>query len=259
MTTLRELQTVFREHLLRPDTAMQTYVVDAGRTDTATRLAVYSDAYRIRLLEGLDANYPALHKWLGDREFCRLGEAYLEARPSQHYSIRWFGHLLPAFMAHTTPWNEQPFACELAEFEWAMSEAFDAADADSIGFDRIATLAPAAWAGLRLTFHPSLRRLPLFWNVPPIWQALTRDETPDTPERTTTAAPWIVWRRALALYYRPLDIDEARALDTARDGTTFAALCERLCEWIDAEHVAMRAAGFLQQWVQDGLIADIET
>ena len=37
----------------------------------------------------------------------------------------------------------------------------------------------------------------------------------------------------------------------------FAAICEGLCEWVDAQNVAAHAAGLLKQWLTDGLISEI--
>ena len=55
-----------------------------------------------------------------------------------------------------------------------------------------------------------------------------------------------------------MEVDEAWALDQARAGLNFPELCEGLCEWIDAEHAANRAASFLKQWVVDGLIVGVK-
>ncbi len=238
---------------------MQARVAGTGHVNIETRLAIYADGYRSRLVEALDANFPCLHKGLGDDDFAQLARAYLDAHPSQHYSIRWFGHRLPAFMAATSPWNEQPFAGELATFEWAMSEAFDAADATVVTLAQMAAVAPEHWPDMQFAFHPSLHQLSLQWNTPPIWRALSRDETPETPEQAETAVAWITWRQDYSLFHRHLEVDEAWALEAARRSENYSVLCEGLCTWVDAEHVALRAVGFLRQWVSDGLITQINT
>lgn len=258
MNTLQRLQSEFRQYLLRPDARMQALVLGTERVDAATRLAIYADAYRQRLVEALDANYPVLHQWLGDETFNRLGLAYLERHPSRHYSIRWFGHRLPEFMAATSPWRDQAFVRELAAFEWAMSEAFDAGDDAIVAPEQVAALPSDSWPGMRLGFHASLRRLALRWNAPSLWHALTKGEPAEAAEEKDRPLAWIVWRQNLSLYYRSLDADEAWALDALCQKQNFAAICERLCEWVDAEHVAARAAGFLRQWVTDGLIARLD-
>ncbi len=54
-------------------------------------------------------------------------------------------------------------------------------------------------------------------------------------------------------------MDEAFALDALLRGETFGAICEGLTEWIDAQNVAVHAAGLLRQWLTDGLIHEIHT
>ena len=65
---------------------------------------------------------------------------------------------------------------------------------------------------------------------------------------------WLIWRRQLKTRWRSLDVDEAWALEQAASGADFAAVCEGLLEWIDAEQLSLRAAGLLKQWVGDGLL-----
>jgi len=38
-------------------------------------------------------------------------------------------------------------------------------------------------------------------------------------------------------------------------GANFADICEGLLEWIDADQVALIAAGFLKQWISDQLLS----
>jgi hypothetical protein len=77
------------------------------------------------------------------------------------------------------------------------------------------------------------------------------------PEQTEYPVGWMVWRQGLRIYFRSLSVDQAWMLDALRDGQAFAEVCEGLTEWIDAQHVALHAAGLLKQWLEDGLIAHI--
>jgi hypothetical protein len=257
---LRDLQTELRRYILEPHAPIAMPIVDTRHTDARARLDIYADAYRVRLIEALDANFPALHIWVGGNEFNAIALAYIDAQPSTHYSIRWFGHRLPTFLRTDPRWKTNLIVCELAQFEWAISEAFDARNADALAADALSSLAPDAWPELRFGMNPSLRRLALRTNAPEMWRALPKlaAQIP-TPERGAHPAAWMVWRQELAIYYRKLEVDEAWALDAAAEGQTFADICEGICEWVDAEHVAMRAAGFLRQWTQDGLIVQLKS
>ncbi|MEK7206338.1 MAG: DNA-binding domain-containing protein [Pseudomonadota bacterium] len=259
MNTLHDLQSEFQSFLLHRREDICAQVVGTDKASAEQRLAIYYDAYRLRLLEALDSNYPVLHGWTGDEEFEKLGLAYLAAHPSTHFSIRYFGHELARFLAASEAYRDKPFLSEMAQFEWAMSEAFDALDSALVRLEDMAAMAPESWPGLRFKMQDSVHRLNLAWNVPVIWKAIDAEQAPEEPQRSEYPRSWLLWRQDLKTYFRSLSVDEAWALDAAANGGTFAMICEGLCEWIDAQHVAAHAAGLLKQWILDGLISGIDT
>jgi len=267
MNPLASLQSDFQSFLLRREEGLLNRVSGTAKVDAQTRVAIYYDAYRLRLLEALDANYPVLHAWIGDDEFEQLGLAYLDTHPSRHFSIRYFGHRLPEFRG-TEAYRDRPYLAEMAAFEWALSEAFDAADDDTMRIEDMAGIPPDAWPTMHFRFHASMRRLNLRWNVPAIWNPINRniesekngdEPTAEVPAPTAEEYPrsWLIWREELKTYFRSLPVDEAWAIDTAVAGGTFAEICEGLVEWIDAQNVAVHAAGLLKQWITNGLISEI--
>ena len=58
--------------------------------------------------------------------------------------------------------------------------------------------------------------------------------------------------------FRSIEVDEAWALDQARQGADFSAICGGLTEWIDAQYVAQRAVEFLKRWLIDELIIKVD-
>jgi hypothetical protein len=59
-------------------------------------------------------------------------------------------------------------------------------------------------------------------------------------------------------HYRSLDVDGGWALDSAMSGGSFENLCEGICEWIDEEHAPARIAGFLGNWINEGLLVNLK-
>lgn len=55
-----------------------------------------------------------------------------------------------------------------------------------------------------------------------------------------------------------MSVEESFSLDSFMQGQCFSEICEGLCEWLDDEQVAVNAAGFLQAWVSDGWITNLE-
>lgn len=142
MTALRELQRGFQAWVVGDASALPDTVTGAGAASAEVRLGVYANAIRLRFLDVLAQDYPGLSALAGDDGFRRLGLAYIEAHPSHHPSIRWFGCHLPAFLRASAPWRERPVLAEMAAFEWVKGELLDAADSPVMGVEDIAAIPP---------------------------------------------------------------------------------------------------------------------
>jgi hypothetical protein len=255
--SLSELQQAFQSGVLHFQDTPPDFVVDTGQASAVERFTVYTEAYRLRLIEALSADYPALQNWLNDEGFNAMCRVYIDASPSDQFSIRWFGRHLPGFLAETPPYSEQAEIAELAAFEWALSEAFDAPESTVADYGRLAAIEPAHWPSLKLKFHPSLRRIDLHYNAPQIRQASNQQETlPDFIKNTELQA-WIIWRQQLKLLFRSLSVQEAFAIDAFLQGQCFAEVCTGLGEWLDEAQIVISIAGFIQTWLRDGWIADV--
>ena len=256
--SLGEMQREFQGSLLNQQQTPPAFIVDTPGVSSIDRFKVYTEAYSLRLIEALIADYPALKDYLGDDGFDTLARAYVKAWPSDKFSIRWFGQQLPRFLGKTPPYDDQPELKELASFEWVLSEAFDASDCTSVGFEQLAEIEPSHWPSLQLSFHPSLRRIDLKHNAPQVWQASNQKQPLPVIKENTDPQVWVVWRNDLRLLFRSISASEAISLDTFMQEKCFAEVCECLCEWLDEEQVAINAAGFIQTWVRDSWITDVE-
>lgn len=263
MSALATLQAEFAAWMRgtpEPAGALRARVLDTEKADRDTLLAVYRDAYALRLIEALTTDFPGLLAMTGHAEFDMMARAYIAAHPSTHPSVRWFGRSLADFLARTPPFSATPAAADMARFEWALGEAFDAADAEPLTFGQLATAPPEAWESLRLSFVPSLRRLALTHQAPQAFQRrelVAPGELEAPPEEG--AVEWLIWRPAADAdaQFRSMTPDEAAALDAVRDGAIFPQMCVLLAEHASsAEAAAERAAGLLRAWLDAGLIDD---
>jgi hypothetical protein len=255
-TQLRELQQDMQRHLLGEDSRVSSAIVDAPPLAAKDRLAIYRNAYRVRLIDALQDTYPVLHGLLGDEMFMNLGEAYVAAHPSVFRSIRWYGRELAAFMTQCPPYDE-PILAEIAQLDWTLAEVFDAPDAEPLLRAALSAVAPAAWGNLAFTFHPSLRRLEFTWNTAAVWKAMSADETPPRPIASEAPMPWVLWRQNLQNYFRSMTGVESAALDAALRGRSFAMICEDLSATLPADEVPAAAATLLGNWADSGIIVAI--
>jgi hypothetical protein len=258
VSRLPDIQEAFQRFLLAGDSTISSHVVGTVRVPVQIRLGIYGDAYRSRLIEALESSYPVLASLLGEADFHTLAAQYVRTHESSSFSIRYYGDRMAEFLATEPDYAKAPLLAELAEWEWAMAAAFDAADVEPIDTAALSGIAPEAWAELRFEWSPSVQVLDLEWNVPEIWKAVTEeaDERPE-PSLHSQALSWLIWRRDLQIYFRPLSGEEAAALAASRASHTFGELCVALCEHFEELEAPRHAAGFLRGWVESGLIVSV--
>jgi hypothetical protein len=254
-TTLAELQRDFQRHVMHGHERIVDAVESTPRVPATTRLAIYSEAYRLRLTDALASTLPRLQQLLGNEEFARVAGEYIDLSPSSFASIRWFGDRLSALLDRS--YRHQPWIAELARWEWAIAISFDAADADPIGVEALGAVAPEHWPTLKFEFHPTVQVLRMKTNAPMLFKALSDDASPPEGVKLDEPQAWLIWRESLKTQYRSLTADEAAALDHARTGGTFESLCDKLCEWHEPEAVPMQAAGMLKRWVLEQMIVQV--
>lgn len=257
MTALTRVQEDFQALLLGRESEIEAHVVGTARVPIATRLGIYSDGYSLRLIEALQANFPALAKLL-DEDFAALGNAYVRAHDSTFRSIRYYGAKLPGFLAEHSEFAQAPILSELARWEWTMTEVFDAADEVPLGAAAFAEIEPSRWGDLRFRFHASVRRLDLNWNAPQMWKALTEDAERPQAAVLNDPAPWLLWRSDLQTVFRSLEAPEAAALDLALRNATFGDICARLGSHFPEDEVPLRAVTYLRTWLQAGMLTAVD-
>ena len=218
-----------------------TFSAPNSRLTGLERIEIYNRMYWFRTLDSLYEDLPGLRAVLGERRFLRLIEAYLGRHPSRSFTLR----DLPARLAgyvRRTPRLTAPhtaLAADMAAFEWAQVECFDAAARPP--------LTPADLAGrpagrLRLEVQPHVRLLALRHPVDEfalaIKDAALRGDASNAVHaagarrgrgarrairRPRPASTWLaVHRHDGKIYYKRLEAPAHRVLAALRDGRTLA-------------------------------------
>lgn len=252
MTTLAEFQRALAAHIRHGAAVPPELMADGPTFPVARRLAVYHDAYRLRLVEALGEDFPLLAALLGEAAFGRLALRYLAACPSRSHTLRDLGCGLAGFLAR------RPALRATAAFEWALLDAFDAADVRTLAAVDLAAVPPRDFARLRFATAPGVQVLRLRWNVPQAWSAWHGGAAATPPARLPTPIDCLIWRREQRVYFRSLPADEALALAALRRGRSFAALCGALARAGDADAADLapaRVAQLLATWLAEGMLA----
>jgi hypothetical protein len=210
--TLRSLQSQFQNALLLD----QPLAAKPLSTRGAAQFGVYRIAYRARLRAALRDNYDVLPLVMGDDAFDALAHAYINALPSNQYSLRWYGHALCDFMATNEALVDHPAMIDLARMEWALRNAFDAASVALLTLAELAEVPAPAWANLHFTLHPSVQLLALHWAVGPVWHALKSGQTDMNPPAALDHH-MLVWRTGMNTQWKSLPSTETEFVKGLRE------------------------------------------
>jgi len=194
-------------------------VLPSATLDPAQRVRIYHDMYLLRMEEALETDYPGLAHFLGTRRWRRLVRGYVEAHPSHSYTLNVLGRELAGYV-HTAPRiSHAGFCRDLARLEWAITEAFDAAETPTLSEDDLAAVPPDAWEGTRLVPTAAFRLLALDYNAGLYLDTLRGDDHDHPLPRRRPS--WVaVCRRDYAVYRVPLTRPGYRLLSGLAGGKT---------------------------------------
>ncbi|MCB1828235.1 MAG: putative DNA-binding domain-containing protein [Coxiellaceae bacterium] len=255
MSHLRELQENFQSYIIEGNPAVINQISDFERLSAQQRADLYKTSYQLRLLEIMENDFSGLYAMMGKEAFEKMGRAYIDSYPSNHFNILYFDRHFSKFLS--TYEFAKPIYIEMADFEWLLGQALMAADAPQLTVNDLAKVPPEQWGGMRLTFHPSTRLIDLFTNAPEIWKAQSANEPVPKVSYHRTATTWLVWRYDLHAYFLSLNAHQAWMFTAFQAGHDFEYICNGLTEWMAEEEVAQFAALTLRDWFSEGIISEI--
>ena len=253
--SLQTVQTDFQDYILhgnKEQPAIVGLISDDFGLPAAERLALYYDAYRLRLCEALSESFKKTRTYVGDDTFSELCLGYIDRHPSRNRNLRWFGDVFAAFVGAALP--DYPVVAELAAFEWALGLAFDAANAPVLTAREVQGLGADDWEQVGFGVPPSLQALNLHWNAPGIWLALDQEASPPQAELFEQGRTWVIWRKDLQAHFRSVDAYEALALRGLAQGKSFAAVCAEAAALAEAD-ITPHIAGWLQTWLKEAMLS----
>jgi hypothetical protein len=252
---LAELQDQFQKALLAEDDRILLSIPNSQRERREVLLGVYRHAYTQRLVEFVENEHELLHKYLGDKTFREMAQAYAAAHPSQDRNARYFCAHLPQFLRAVEPYKSKPQLSELAALEKALNDAFDAADAPTLILADLAQVQPENWPRLSFKFHPSALRLDCHTNAPDIWLSLKEEREPPKVQELAEPSHILIWREDFPKF-RLLGAEEAMMWDEAARSTNFGTFCGLAATFGGLNGAETRAAGCLQGWINSGLLSE---
>lgn len=240
-----------------------SFAAPNARLSGLERIEIYNRMYWFRTLDSLHEDLPGLQAVLGERRFLRLLEAYLVRHPSRSFTLRDLPARLADFIRRaprlTAP--HTALAADMAAFEWAQVECFDAAAHPP--------LAPAELAGqsvssLRLGLQPHVRLLALRHPVDEFALAVkdaalrgdashaviaARRRRSGRVRRPGASPTWLaVHRHDGKIYYKRLEAPAYRILTALRSGLTLTQAVTAAGRSVTPDQVQ----GWFTTWMQLG-------
>lgn len=225
---------------------------------------VYRGNYRSSLVEALKSTYAKTERWVGEAAFQRAAAHHVITNPPSSWTLDDAGAGFDATCAEL--FRNDPEVTELAWLEWAMLEAFTAANVEPLDAQdfsaQTAGFGEEQWANLRVAFLPGAAAREVHHDLRAIWNALNEEEF-DRPQASYDVPHSVlVWREGERSTFMMGSAEEARAFQAAQAGTPYEEICMLLAGENPSEEqmhdAAMRAGALLGRWLNEGLIASIE-
>lgn len=191
--------------------------------------AVYRNTVMKGCIDALQANYPAVHGFVGDEWFRAAAGVFVRTHLPWQPVLLEYGEAFAVFLDAFPPAAEVPGLAQLARLDRYWTEAHIAHDEAPVAALAVARLAAAQLAGAVLHPHASARWC-CFDEKPVVstWRGMRGFDAP--PDETESAGLLIV---------RPHDVVRAPGLDWA--GCAFLDACAEGGTLADAAHAALAA------------------
>lgn len=235
-----------------PVRGLDAIIISDEQLCASDRLDIYANAYFYRLLEVLKEDYPATLAVISDSNFHNLVTGYLIDNPPTQPSIYYAGRKLPDYLRMHRLHNRWPFIADLALLERTLLEMFHGPNADPLQPSEMTAIPPDQWGEVKMRTHPASRSLDLEWHVEDVRRTVEAGDRWAPPSRGPLKL--LVWRNDTAVLCRELEAGEIGALTLARDGATFASICEMIAiESNDPEPAAL-ISRLLARWLSAGVL-----
>lgn len=288
MSSLSELQYWLLNQLSRPvrlsgdaSTVAQAdrYLAACGELAPIEQIEIYRRQYWLRHTASLLEDFPVLSRLLGQAEWERLVESYLNELP-RSWTLRDLGAGLAAHVRQRPETPRQALCADMAALEWAFIEVFDAPFTPGIDSCRLRQLKAEDWLDVKVQLSPSLRLLRLSHPVAELraqWRntvtsspshseqhglGQSKPPVPSSPIATppTTPHDLVVSRdRHLRLAWHRVQPLEAELMRTLEAEPTLVAACRTLAERHAQSDVELERhlAAWLASWARKDWISDV--
>lgn len=217
----------FAPALLDPDTAIPAGLHDQAGNPAGRRFDVYRNNVAASLTEAMETGFPVIEKLVGEAFFRAMAGVFLRAHPPHSPVLFRWGDAFPVFLETFPPVAHLPYLADVARLEYALREAYHAADAHPLPPEALST---PDLARARFGFAPATRLLTSPYPIHTIWRANTE---PDAGPAQGGAEAVLVVRPDWDAWPVRLSPEQARFVAALMAGETFGAAVDAAGEGHD--------------------------
>jgi hypothetical protein len=251
--SLATLQNDFQSLVLDPECRSADWVADSKHgLGSKQRLAIYHNAYRIRLTEVLRDTFEHTASYIGDEWFDRLAGSYVQANTSEHSNIGLYGQAFPEHLARVLKHDQE--VAELAHLDWTLRRAFDGSNADVITREALEKLAAEGVSIEKFSPVPTLKLCLHHFNTLDIWHAINQEEVPPQVVALDEPMHVMTWRKGYSPHFRSVSAVEYAAINYLCEGCDLEAIGEALSlDFPDAD-IVNEFGLMIARWLDDEIL-----
>jgi hypothetical protein len=232
------------------------------RLSPVEQLEIYREQFWLRHTASLVEDFPGVGGILGQAEWEKLVESYLERESPRSWTLRELGRGFPDHVEQARELPQHALCRDMARLEWCFIELFDAADRPGLDFEKVARLPPDTLETGQIVLNPALALLEVSYPVADLRQRLlaARSTGASVAIPEPEAQQLVLYRAEdRRLYHRPVGPEAFALLDALGRGLSLVAACEHALEQAPAhaERLQLNVGTWFQQWAKRGWIVDV--
>ena len=232
-------------------TLSQLRWIEGGRVASESRLSVYAEAYFFRMLECFEKDFPKTRRVMGQEIFANAVAEYLKGNPSKFYSVDEVGWRFPQFLAETDLALE-PWAKDLALFEWLQIEAFYSPDPHVHNANWKDHLATMDANRIHFLIHPSVRLMHSQWSITQVVNQHETEAVVGQNEIQRGEQFLVIYRYKDESFWDELDSASFKIIEELKSGNSLEAAMSGVN--LDSNNVS----NFFSRWIERGIICGLK-
>lgn len=255
MLPLDDLQRLFCNALRTPDRPSPVLLgelLDDGLAEQ--RFNIYRNNFVVLNGDALGEMYPVIQQLVGEEAFRFLATRYVREFPPPERTLLLYGEQFAGFLAGLPELAALPYLADVAQLEFAWTDAYHAPDARPLSQRQVSAILPDAFSRVRLRPHPGLHCIRSPYPLFRIWQS----NQPDSPEERISldqgSCNVLVTRPEVEVQVREIPDAEALLLLELKRGATLESAFEA-ARRIDSD---LDLASYLGAHLFDGTFSGIQ-